>query len=328
MNQLTPRIIRYVAETLGERLTLRQWDGNEHLPLFLRERYLIFDTKLFEVPLLFMVAQMQKEETPANVRKHMALLQEKSVYPCIYVREHITTYNRKRLIEHRVPFIIPGRQMYLPLLGLDLRERFGTVKPKLSVLSPSTQAILIHLLLHFDEGQKLTAAQLRPRLHYSPITMSRAFDELEVAELIKSSLDGRKRILCLADTKKTIWKKSQRMMRNPVKSLYHIRDNTHGLQSLVAGLSALALRSMLAEPSNPVVAISGKDWRAACGQGSIESIPMRDKGTMDIEVWAYSPHILSEDEIVDPLSLYLSLRDTADERVDAALDEMLEHMQW
>lgn len=328
MHQLAPKIIRYVAETLAEQITLRRWDGEERLPLFLRERYVFFDTKLFETPLLFMVARTQEVETPANIRKHTVLLQEKWRHPCVYVHEHITTYNRKRLIEHRVPFIIPGTQMYLPLLGLDLRERFGKAKQKLSVISPSTQAILIYLLLYSHEGQQLTATQLRPQLCYAPITMSRAFDELEAAELLVSNLEGRKRQVHLAAPKKTIWVKSQRMMRNPVKHLYHIRDNKHALQGLVAGLSALARLSMLAEPNNRVIAVSGKNWKTIYEHGSIELIPIREGGTMDIEVWAYPPSFLSDDGIVDPLSLYLSLRDSADERVEAALDEMMETIKW
>ena len=36
----------------------------------------------------------------------------------------MASYERKRLIEQKVPSIVPGNQLYLPDLGLDLREYF------------------------------------------------------------------------------------------------------------------------------------------------------------------------------------------------------------
>jgi len=47
-----------------------------------------------------------------------------------------------------------------------------------------------------------------------------------------------------------------------------------------------------------------------------------------IEVWSYDPATLSQDGIVDPLSLFLSLRDDPDERVQGALRRMLEGLPW
>jgi hypothetical protein len=49
----------------------------------------------------------------------------------------------------KIPFIVPGNQLYLPDLGLDLREYFRQRSPTAqSALSPSAQAMLITALLH------------------------------------------------------------------------------------------------------------------------------------------------------------------------------------
>ena len=42
-----------------------------------------------------------------------------------------------------------------------------------------------------------------------------------------------------------------------------------------------------------------------------------------MEVWRYSPALLSNTTVVDPLSLYLILKDDEDERVSMELDYML-----
>ncbi|MCK7468892.1 MAG: hypothetical protein MZU91_12730 [Desulfosudis oleivorans] len=44
--------------------------------------------------------------------------------PVVYVTRTLASYERKRLIEQKVPFLVPGNQLYLPDLGIDLREYF------------------------------------------------------------------------------------------------------------------------------------------------------------------------------------------------------------
>ncbi len=43
---------------------------------------------------------------------------------------------------------------------------------------------------------------------------------------------------------------------------------------------------------------------------------------MMVEVWTYPPTSLSRDNAVDPLSLYLSLRDHVDDRVEQARETL------
>ena len=46
-------------------------------------------------------------------------------------------------------------------------------------------------------------------------------------------------------------------------------------------------------------------------------------------LWSYAPAVTSGDaRQVDDLSLFLSMRDSPDERVQAALQEMMEDMPW
>ena len=50
---------------------------------------------------------------------------------------------------------------------------------------------------------------------------------------------------------------------------------------------------------------------------------------MEIEIWKYDPELLARKGVVDPLSLYMSMKNTKDERVEMmALDTLLEKFQW
>ena len=51
-------------------------------------------------------------------------------------------------------------------------------------------------------------------------------------------------------------------------------------------------------------------------------------GDIKVEVWKYSPALLSENGIVDKLSLYLCMKDSDDERVQLECDTLIKGMKW
>jgi len=328
MQRITRNIAGYLEDAFGGHAMLWRWEGARRLPLFLRDRYSFYEGRLFGDPLLFMVARRSEEETPKTISKHLEQTEAIFENPVVYVRDSITSYNRKRLIDHRIPFIVPRKHMYLLPLGIDFSEIYRPLEPEIEAFAPSTQAVLIYMLLQLDEMAATSASQLGPQLQYAPITLSRAFDELENAELAESRTVDRARQVCLTAPKRVIWDKALPMLRSPVQRLFHVRGEIQELHGLTAGVSALAQRSMLAEPNIPVIAADRDDWRSAQRSGVIERVPMRDIGVVDVEIWKYPPRILSEDETVDPLSLYLTLRGESDERVEMALEQMLETLPW
>ena len=69
-------------------------------------------------------------------------------------------------------------------------------------------------------------------------------------------------------------------------------------------------------------------WRTIQAQFDLKPASPSDTETITVEVWVYDPLILAEDNFVDRLSLYRSLRETSDERIEAALAEMMETFAW
>jgi hypothetical protein len=53
-----------------------------------------------------------------------------------------------------------------------------------------------------------------------------------------------------------------------------------------------------------------------------------NRPAVEVELWSYPPRAVAEGPVVDRLSLFLSLNGTSDERVESALDELLEEMEW
>lgn len=328
MKNLLRNFERHLKENLDIPATAKKWDGVDSLPFFLRDSYTFYEVSLLNTPCLLMVAHDNNEQTPAIIRKQMLQVQAKWDGELIYLCSSVSAYNRKRLIEQKVPFVVPGNQMYLPMLGIDLREHFRQIRSAApGKLSPSTQAVVLHALLHGPKDY--TPSRLANQLGYTVMTLTRAFDELASLGLGEVVTEGRERVLRFSDGKKDLWQRSREFMRSPVKKRTFIRPLEQRWCGTPAGLTALAHFTLLAPPSTPVYAVSLDDWKSMKLTNAILELPAAEAQSHEVEIWNYSPLLFKEeDDVVDRFSLYLSLQDNVDERVQSALEKMMEEVLW
>jgi hypothetical protein len=260
------------------------------------------------------------------VRKHIELVREKFDGPCVYVHSGLSGYNRKRLIEQLVPFIIPGNQMYLPELGLDLREHFRKLRGGITRLSPATQTVILEALVH-DLDPHATPTMLAKQLGYTVMTMTRAFDEIQSVDLGDVSQFGRERRLTLDADRRALWEKARPFLSSPIgRRICVPRDSLVPDTFVKAGLSALAHYTRLGEPSHETYAVGRSEWENAREPEAGVGLSA-EQGTCELEIWRYSPRGFAKDGIIDRFSLYLSLQNLNDERVEAALEEMMGQVQ-
>ena len=164
------------------------------------------------------------------------------------------------------------------------------------------------------------------------MTMSRVLDELESIESIQVKRVGKVRLLTFLDTPKSIWQQVLPKLRNPIshKVRIQVRDlQRYDLQqsTLPTGITALSTYSMINEPTYPEYAISRDVWKDL-KEKEVELIPVEYPGTCLLQIWCYNPAVLEVNGEVDPFSLYLSLQDEDDERVEMALEQLLEKRAW
>jgi hypothetical protein len=119
--------------------------------------------------------------SPMAIKKQMMIIEKTLGMPAIYVCRGIKAWNRDRLIAQRVQFMVPGNQMYLPALGMDLRDYYLKARreePK-EGLTPAAQVVLIALLSNNEQSQ----ADLSGTTGYTRMSISRAIDELVLQNL-------------------------------------------------------------------------------------------------------------------------------------------------
>lgn len=317
----------YLRQTLGADVAPSPSGVGTGLPPFLRERYTFLDADLLGHPLVLALDRADAEDLPSAVQKHLAIVRASSKRDVVYVRERMTPFNRMRLIRHHVPFIVPRTQLYLPDLGTDLREHFKPWREPRPHFRPGTQSILISLLLRSNEGA-VSASRVAATPNYSPMTMSRAFDELVDAGLATSETRGRERWISLQGSHRDVWSRAQAWLRSPVKSRHFVHPATFVHPGMKAGLSALAAYTDLEDPPAPTVAIERRSWMRMKRDEHVHVFPLEEVGAIEVEVWSYSPLPFRETSVVDPLSLFLSLAHLRNERVHHALNEMIASLPW
>jgi len=324
---IIPAFCIYLEDALGISITVTEWQEQGTIPFFLRDTYAFYTTLLLKTHCLIMIPRENSELTPLSVKKHMSLLHEKWQGEIIYLNEWMTAYNRKRLIEQKVPFVVPDKQMYLPFLGIDLREHFRKLKETPTRFSPSTQNVVIYDLI-FGKERTYTPSGLASVLGYTTMTLTRAFDELEAASLAEVKMKGKERILSFRQDKKLLWDTAKNYLSSPVKKRIWIAQPKKKWALLKAGLSALAHYSMLSEPTHRTFAVGREKWDLLRGQQEYHEYPFAEPGAIELEIWNYDPDRYAKDGFVDHFSLYLSLQGTNDERTESALEEMMEKRTW
>jgi len=320
----------YLYLTLWLQVHPTPWTDAKVLPFLLMVRYEFFTLYLLKTKHLLLVAKDKAEETPAVVQKHLEMAKQHWKGEVIYVPQTITSSNRTRLIQQGVPFIVPGTQLYLPHLGMDLREHFKRLAmPPGKTFSPATQIIVLDALIHGSK-ETLNGIQLGEKFNCSLMTITRAMNELEETGVATVQTQGRERKLKFDLPKKDLWEKAQLYLRDPVKMSDTIfeKNAASNPRYVEAGLTALAHYSNLAEPQEKTYATDINPTMLAKTREE-HLYPNWDPNQRNyLEVWSYFPQSFFTEKRVDPFSLYLSLRDNQDERIQTALEEMMGKIEW
>lgn len=331
MEMLEKRLATYLEIITGESpyLEPEPVDRTAGLPLFLRERYRLYSLRIFGRTCLFALESPDWEPgSSAEYGSHAQAMYEKLGDQVTIVISAISSSVRNRMVQAGVPFIVPGSQMFLPFLMVDLRERFSRIPPAPGKeLTPATQCIFLYHLLH----ESLAGSSLREiakKVGYSAMMLSRAKDELEAAELCKTGRKGRSVVLEFPDQGLALWRRAQSVLSSPVKKTHWVKWSSVGTPAVRAGLTALSHNRMIEDDRIPTYALLQEKYRTNLEEGLFHGCPGPSEADVRLEAWTYNPHLLGTDEGVDPLSLFLSLRDSADERVQQQLETLISEVNW
>ena len=323
------RLAQYFKELLDIGVQLQSIEKIVNAPFVLTARYRFYKLRLLGSVFLLVESKDGNEITPAEYKKHVELFRKTTGKDVIIVLNRCTAFFRKRLINYKLPFIMPGKQMYLPDLMIDLREHFSKARQEQGHLSPSAQ---VSVLYNLQKGlpQPFTPVKLETVCGYTKMTMTRAVDELAGHGLCRTEKKGKNKLVWFNYQARELWEKALPLLRTPIKKVLYINkfpENKVGA-FIESGINALSEITMISPDRIPVYATGRDGLKILLRQKFIKIVELSEDALLQLEVWSYNPALLSEGRFVDNLSLYLSMKDIHDERIQSALDEIMRVFPW
>jgi len=315
-------VLAYIKNTIGIEIYTDNKPISDigKLPLFIQKGFEFLQVVINNQRLIFAKPLDEAISTPEQLKTQSQLMESVFGCPVVFVFDKLESYQRGRLIKRRLAFIVRDKQMYIPSLFLDLSEIQRPKSRQSEYVSPSTQFILIyHLWKASLEGKSFT--EIAELLSYSKMTISRSVKELIEIGVCQHTHTKEKYLYFIGD-KRDLWEKSIEKMKSPVKKQVWIEELKTNKELSVSGINALSKYSMLSGDEYKSYALSSLTYKQFKREHKIIGENERF-GNMKLEIWAYDPIILSKDYLVDPFSLYLSLKDDPDERVHISLNEMM-----
>jgi len=321
----------YVDDTFGERLGLVPV-APTNLPHFIIDRYAIWQGSLNGRTLLLMAI---KEILPpgsgatAQYLKHRDLVQrELGADLVLLLLDRAPNAIRRQMVDRKIGFIASGAQLYVPEAFLDLRERAPAFAiASAASISPTTQFLLLAIMQGRSLGD-LNLTELADDLGVSIMSISRTLDELEALQLAKAHYVGRQRRLHMLLRGQKLWEAVQAQLQSPVRKVRVVYAQDGEKIGPLAGTSALARYTMLAPPRTETRAILAASWKNLAAADTLRPATAFDDERIEVQTWTYDPRILARNGVIDPFSLYLSVRGSPDERVAQAAEELLETFEW
>ncbi|MCK4920493.1 MAG: hypothetical protein KAS71_05565 [Bacteroidales bacterium] len=314
----------YLKSTLGIEPEIQplKTDKLKALPLYITGEYTVQRITLFHRD--FLLVGVKNDFTTDRLRKHLETIRAAFNTNTIAVITKLEAYKRLRLIEKKIPFIIPGKQMYLPDLLIDLKEFGNKPKELPAAMRPATQFLLMyHLQVEPLEGINLKG--IAEKLGYDAATITRAVYYLHNTDIC--TLEGAKdKTLHFNKSKRELWEQVELLMNNPVKKIHYYSGWVADNNMYRSNNNALAHYSDLNDDVIEYYAVK-PGYTRIIGGANLKKTALLE-GNICIEEWKYNPFLLAKNGFVDSLSLYLCFRNKPDERIEMALEQIIENIKW
>ncbi|MGM9618704.1 MAG: hypothetical protein ACI3W8_02540 [Oscillospiraceae bacterium] len=230
----------------------------------------------------------------------------------------LSKYQRNVLLENNIAFIETDKQIYIPQLFLCLNERKSKKEylPK-DKITISTQIVLFYI---YNQTDNVSLNECFNNLNVSKMTVSRAFECLENNNLINTKILHKNKLAIKKYSNLEMIEKYNSIFINPVKEVLYI-DKTalNEINYIQSGISALAEKTLLSDDDIETIAVYEKD------KTSNMKPFQTSNNDVKVEFWKYNPQFLGKK--IDIFSLYASLKDNPDERVQIALEEYLKQLE-
>lgn len=313
----------YLEKTLRQNVIINETEYlNDKLPLAFRGRYIFYKVKTNG--LSWIALQPKCEVGLVMLRKDHSRIEKISGLNCAVFLKKTTFYIKEKLMEEGIPFVIEGKQIYLPFIGYLLSNRNEREIAPVHLISYLTQRMIFDAI--YEKWENVTVSEAASKLEVTKMSASRCFNEIEYLNVDIQEMKGKSRVITVPPDIRKLWDDMQSVWRNPVIARYELKDDIRLEKK--AGISALCEYSLLSDNKYPTYAITKKEITESGIKKMKQAHTGEEIGCVVLELGYFID--FKDMALEDPLSVALSLTEAEkqDERVSISIDEMLEEYVW
>jgi len=329
-------IKEYLFELLGkENVKVYNHELELKLPRMYSHLYKFVEANIMGVPCVFVEFRHFEDEPlqMLHLIKHFSNIGNKAEMEPILVVNHLLSEQRQRLIKNRIPFIVASKQAYLPFIFFSFKDSSRDNVKKMKEFTSSVQLILLYSLYRYNEtdDNEINRTEVIDKLKLSKMTFNRAMNQFINLKIVERTGYTRNTSYYFVNKPREIFKKIKGYWINPIKDTIILPYS--GLykekEFYKAGEYAISEMTLLGY-SQKQYAISFEGAKENINIDFNFNLDLEHDESVEIQIWKYDPASLAEfsfkSNMVDPLSLYLSLIGTDDARLNGELDYLLDEI--
>lgn len=313
----------FLEKTLRQNVSMEESGYlNDKLPLAFRGRYIVY--KVETNGLSWIAIQPKNGVGLVTLRKDRAKIEKIAGLNCAIFLHSTTFYVKEKLIEEGVPFVLEGKQVYLPFIGYLLSNANERDLTPVHLISFLTQRLIFTAI--YEKWENVTVSDAAEKLSVTKMSISRCFDEIEYLNVDILSMKGKSRVITIPADIKKLWNDMQDVLRNPVIARYELLEDMKLEKK--GGISALCEYSLLSDNEYPTYAITKREITES-GIKKMRLVHQGEEiGCVVLELGYFVD--FKNKSVEDPMSVALSLSEIErqDERVNISVREMFEEYVW
>jgi len=325
MKQTNAELIEYLESLFGKDVKIQDYTFPSNIPIYLDEGYRFQTTSIQGTSFITMEPTTNEYRLPTLV-KHLAKASQLSGLTCALVLSSLRSSQRSALLSQKVPFLVPGAQLYLPCIGCAFTEKKTNTLRLPEAMAPGTQLVFLYLYYR-KSSSAVTASDLAMQLKLSKATLTRAISTLKQLGLLSIKVEGTKKLLTLPiASKRTLLEAAKPYLRSPVHQTIYLEEGPK--KAFLGGILALSSQTMLSATQKDGWYVVSINQAKELESEAISEQDFLDFGGYPVEIWKYDPALLSSGKTVDGISLILSFNQEYDERTEQALQAVKEEIEW
>ena len=294
---------------------------NIKLPLYIKSGYELWNSEIAGFGVLF----LKIKDTSVDMRMHQNArkkIEESCACHVVLVFDRLDNKNINSLLQKHIPFIIQGKQIYLPfaLVQIQTIQNKPELKKHYKLSTDADMVLVGYLDSKIHNG--MIIRDIAEIINRELRATSKALENLQVLNYITIEKVGRSKRVLFID-KEDVYDKLKIAGTSPIQYTF-FSNNDFNDNVVYSGYSALSKHTSLMDDSIKTIAINSKFLKSM----EINNIECeKEEAIYKVEVWDRDPSIFSNRNSVNQLYILRLLKDIDDERTEYALEEIENSIQ-